>query len=150
VELAPFYVNQFTYGGRVKRVYLQADAPYRMGLDAFDHVYTPTGVTSQASTGSASTAASFANGFVTPANSDPSNSGISPYNLVPLSGVVKCNCDLGPLVLTRYNGYASIEIVGSSATGYSTGHAIDTLQNIVNNDLPAGFAADWTGQSYQG
>ena len=35
MELAPYYVNQFTYAGRVKRVYLQADAPYRMGIDAF-------------------------------------------------------------------------------------------------------------------
>ena len=44
-QLAPFYIDQFTYGGRVKRVYIQADAPYRMGLDAFQHLYTPTRVT---------------------------------------------------------------------------------------------------------
>ncbi|MFP3589906.1 efflux RND transporter permease subunit, partial [Paraburkholderia sp. SIMBA_055] len=28
MELAPFYIDQFTYGGRVKRVYIQADAPF--------------------------------------------------------------------------------------------------------------------------
>jgi multidrug efflux pump len=30
------------YGGRVKRVYVQADAPYRMGPDALQHIYTPS------------------------------------------------------------------------------------------------------------
>jgi multidrug efflux pump len=44
MDLAPVYVNEFTYGGRVKRVFLQADAPYRMGLDALEHMYTPSGV----------------------------------------------------------------------------------------------------------
>ena len=42
-----------------------------------------------------------------------------------------------------------IEIVGNSAPGYSTGQAINTLQTIVDQQLPAGFAADWTGQSFQ-
>jgi multidrug efflux pump len=45
MDLAPVYVNQFTYGGRMKRVFLQADAPYRMGLEALQHMYTPSGVT---------------------------------------------------------------------------------------------------------
>ena len=40
----PYYINQFTYAGRIKRVYIQADAPYRMGTDAFQHLFTPTAV----------------------------------------------------------------------------------------------------------
>jgi multidrug efflux pump len=69
--------------------------------------------------------------------------------MVPLSSVVKSNWDVGPLVLPRYNGYSAIEIVGNAAPGYSTGQAIQSLQNIVDHQLPSGFAADWTGQSYQ-
>jgi multidrug efflux pump len=150
MELAPYYINQFTYGGRVKRVYMQADAPYRMGLDALDHLYTPSGVTS-AATGSASASAEATNtsGYLTQVNPSVSNTSISPYNMVPLSSVVKANWDVGPIVLPRYNGYSAIEIVGNSAPGYSTGQAIEALQNIVNQKLPTGFDADWTGQSYQ-
>ena len=33
--------------------------------------------------------------------------------------------------------------------GYSTGQAMQALQNIIDKSLPGGFAADWTGQSYQ-
>ena len=150
MELAPFYVNQFTYGGRVKRVYLQADAPYRMGVDAFQHIYTPTGIAS-ASTGATSTATSTTNtsGYLTQVNPSATDASLAPYNMVPLSSVVKSHWDVGPVALPRYNGYSAIEIVGNPAPGYSTGQAMDTVQRIINTQLPAGFAADWTGQSYQ-
>jgi multidrug efflux pump len=163
-ELAPFFINQFTYGGRVKRVYIEADAPYRMNFDAFQHLYTPSNVTgnglttasgssssSSSSRSSSSSAGSSSNssGYLTQVNPSAANTAISPYNMVPLSSVVQAKWGIGPLVLPRYNGYAAVEIVGNSAPGYSTGQAIDTLQNIVDNKLPNGFAADWTGQSYQ-
>jgi multidrug efflux pump len=150
MELAPYYINQFTYGGRVKRVYMQADAPYRMGLDALDHLYTPSGIASTA-TGSANASdeTTTTNGYLTQVNPSVSNTAISPYNMVPLSSIVKANWNIGPIVLPRYNGYSAIEIVGNSAPGYSTGQAIDALQNIVSQKLPPGFDADWTGQSYQ-
>jgi multidrug efflux pump len=154
MELAPFYIDQFTYAGRVKRVYIQADAPYRMGIDAFQHLYTPSLFTNNASTSTAasqssSSSASASNGFTTPVDPSPANTLISPYNMVPLASVVNAKWSFGPTVLPRYNGYSAIEIVGNSAPGYSTGQAIDVLQHIVDRQLPTGFAADWTGQSFQ-
>jgi multidrug efflux pump len=148
LELAPFYVNQFTYGGRVKRVYIQADAPFRMGMDAFQHLYTPSlSANSAASASKQSTSTS--NGFAPAVDPSPANGSIAPYNMVPLSSVVNANWTYGPTVLPRYNGYSAIEIVGNSSPGHSTGQAIDTLQDMVTHELPPGFAADWTGQSYQ-
>ncbi|WP_158753551.1 multidrug efflux RND transporter permease subunit [Dyella sp. S184] len=141
--LAPNYINQFTYQGRIKRVYMQADAPYRMGLDALQHIYTPSGVSSAAST------TTNASGYLTQVNPSVSNNSISPYNMVPLSSVVKADWGMGPVSLPRYNGYSAVEIVGNSAPGYSTGQAMQALQNIIDKDLPGGFASDWTGQSYQ-
>jgi multidrug efflux pump len=156
MEFAPFYIDQFTYAGRVKRVYIQADAPYRMGIDAFQHLYTPSLFTNNASTStstaasqSSSNSASASNGFTTPVDPSPANTLISPYNMVPLASVVNAKWSFGPTVLPRYNGYSAIEIVGNSAPGYSTGQAIDVLQHIVDRQLPTGFAADWTGQSFQ-
>jgi multidrug efflux pump len=147
MDLAPVYVNEFTYGGRVKRVYLQADAPFRMGLDAFEHMYTPSGLTSAANA-SGSVAGLSAAGAPSPVNPSIGNSAISPYNMVPLSSVVSTNWHVGPQALPRFNGYSAVEIVGMPAPGYSSGQAMDALQNIVNS-LPTGFASDWTGQSYQ-
>ncbi|CAB3789005.1 Toluene efflux pump membrane transporter TtgB [Paraburkholderia ultramafica] len=147
MDLAPVYVNEFTYGGRVKRVFLQADSPFRMGLDALGHIYTPSGVTGTSS--GSSGAAAGVSGALSPVNPSVRNSAISPYNMVPLSSVVKAKWDLGPQALPRYNGYSAVEIVGMPAPGYSTGQAMQILDNIVDKSLPAGFASDWTGQSYQ-
>jgi multidrug efflux pump len=148
LQLAPNYIDQFTYGGRVKRVYVQADAPFRGGIEAFQHIYTPSGVSS-APTSTASSASQVANSYLTQINPSVSNSSISPYNMVPLSSVVKTNWGVGPQALPRYNGYSAVEIVGGAAPGYSTGQAMQVLQNIINKSLPPGFASDWTGQSYQ-
>jgi len=149
-QLSPTFINQFVYGGRVKRVYVQGDAPYRMGLDGLQHLYTPSGISSAAS-GSANTsgAAITTSNNLTPVNPSPSNGAVSPYNMVPLSSVVTAKWGVGPLALPRYNGYSAIEIVGNSAPGYSTGQAIKVLQTIVDKDLPSGFDISWTGQSYQ-
>ena len=150
LQLAPVYVNQFNYKGRVKRVFVQADAPYRMGLDALRHLYTPSGI-SNADSGAASTASDATNtsGYATVVDPSASNTAISPYNMVPLASVVKADWDVGPQALPRFNGYSAVEIVGNSAPGYSTGQAMTVLQNIVDKSLPHGFAANWTGQSYQ-
>ena len=130
--LAPVYVNNFIYEGRVKRVMVQADAPYRMDTDSLSHIYTPSSLSTTSTTSSSTTTS--ANG---------------PYSMIPLSSVVHSTWSMGAPSLTRYNGYPAIEIVGDANKGYSTGQAMTTLQNIVDTDLPSGFGADWTGQSYQ-
>jgi multidrug efflux pump len=127
--LAPVYIDNFLYGGRVKRVMVQADAPYRMGPEAFEHIYTPSSLSTSTT------------GTTTSAN--------GPFNMIPLSSVVNATWGMGSPSLTRYNGYSAVEIVGDAAKGYATGQAMSTLQNIVDKDLPFGYGADWTGQSYQ-
>ncbi len=139
LTLAPVYVNDFSYGGRVKRVMLQADAPYRMGTDAFQHIFTPSGLaTASSSTSTASTGGSVA-----------SASTAVDSSMVPLSSVVSSKWTLAAPTLNRYNGYSAVEIVGNEAPGYSTGQAMGVVEGIVNDKLPKGFGYDWTGQSYQ-
>ncbi|BFI96566.1 MAG: multidrug efflux RND transporter permease subunit [Rhodanobacter sp.] len=120
--LAPVYVDDFTYGGRVKRVIMQAEAPYRMGPSALQHFFTPSS-TQQNADG-------------TPA-------------MIPLSNVVQAKWDMGSPALTRYNGYSAVEIVGSPAPGHASGEAMNEMQKLVTQDLPKGYGFDWTGQSYE-
>ncbi|QWT20702.1 multidrug efflux RND transporter permease subunit [Bacillus sp. NP157] len=136
LTLAPVYINDFQYGGRVKRVMLQADAPYRMGTDAFDHIFTPSSL-------AASSASSSTTG------SSVSSSSTSTDNMIPLSTVVHSKWTNVSPSLTRYNGYSAVEIVGNQAPGFSTGQAMSIVEGMVNDKLPKGFGYDWTGQSYQ-
>ena len=136
LTLAPVYVNDFSYGGRVKRVMLQADAPYRMGTDAFQHIFTPSTLASSSTgTSTSSTVAS--------ASTALDNA------MIPLSSVVSSKWTMAAPTLNRYNGYSAVEIVGNQAPGYSTGQAMAIVEGIVNDKLPKGFGYDWTGQSYQ-
>jgi multidrug efflux pump len=120
--LAPVYVNDFVQGGRVKRVTMQADAPFRTGADSLSHFYTPV-------------------------NGGSDGNGIP--TMIPLSNVVDAKWAVAPPSLTRYNGFAAVEIVGSQAPGHSSGEAMKAMEQIVDKDLPQGFGYDWAGQSHQ-
>ena len=121
--LAPVYVNDFFYQGRIKRVSIQADAPYRSGPESLGRFYTPS--TLAASPGAATT------------------------SMIPISNVVSSEWVTNPPSLTRYNGYAAVNIVGSQAPGRSSGEAMAAMEDIVTNQLPAGYGYDWAGMSYQ-
>ncbi|MEJ2459164.1 MAG: efflux RND transporter permease subunit [Novosphingobium sp.] len=67
---------------------------------------------------------------------------------VPLSELVTATWQHGPLQLANYNGYPSISITGSPASGVSSGDAMKAMEAIAA-ELPRGFAIDWTGASLQ-
>ena len=126
--LAPVYVNDFVQGGRVKRVLMQADAPYRTGPESLAHFYTPSdGASSNGTSGSSASLAP----------------------MIPLTNVVNAKWTVASPTLTRYNGFAAVEIVGAQAPGHSSGEAMNAMQQIVEKDLPTGFGYDWAGQSHQ-
>jgi len=66
--------------------------------------------------------------------------------LVPLSAFASTHWITGPVQTLRYNGYPALRIAGDAAPGYSTGDAIAEMERLAEQ-LPAGFAYEWTGQS---
>ena len=69
--------------------------------------------------------------------------------MVPMGALVGIRRALGSELLTRYNLYPAVPIIGNNANGYSTGQALTAMENIANQNLPVGMAYDWTGLSYQ-
>jgi multidrug efflux pump len=138
-EIAPKYIDQMSYDGRIKRVYIQDEPKYRMDPDALRHLYTPS-------------PAAPPNPAAGGAASGPSSAAGSPSSLdamIPLSSVIDAKWRVGPAVLQRYDGYPALEIVGNPAAGYTTGQAMSAVQGIIRQSLPPGYGVDWTGQSYQ-
>jgi len=129
--LAPVYVNDFFYQGRILRVVIQADAPFRMSPDAIGGFYLPSALTPTA----------------TPTGSTPTAVGGPP--MMPLSSVLNTSWVMGSPSLVRFNGYSAIEIQGQPGPGRSSGEAMKAMQNIIERDLPKGFSFDWAGQSLQ-
>jgi HAE1 family hydrophobic/amphiphilic exporter-1 len=69
--------------------------------------------------------------------------------MVPMGAVVRIRRALGSELLTRYNLYPAVPIIGNPAPGYSTGQALTAMEEIADQNLPPGMAHDWTGLSYQ-
>jgi len=62
---------------------------------------------------------------------------------------VEVRDDFGPTVVRRYNMYPSASINGSAAPGYSSGQALQLMEELADSRLPPGFDYEWTGMSYQ-
>jgi len=108
------YVNDFIQGGRVKRVFVQADAPYRMLPNDLERLYVRN----------------------------------AQGKMVPFSSFASGHWTSGSPKLERFNGFPSINILGESAPGRSSGEAMEAMEGFVRK-LPQGIGFDWTGLSYQ-
>jgi HAE1 family hydrophobic/amphiphilic exporter-1 len=108
------YINDFIQGGRVKRVYAQADAPYRMLPSDLERLYVRNDA----------------------------------GKMVPFSSFASGHWTSGSPKLDRFNGFPSINILGESAPGRSSGEAMRAMEEFVRK-LPQGIGFDWTGVSFQ-
>ena len=108
------YVNDFLNQGRIKKVYVQADAPYRMTPEDLNQWYVK--------------------------NSDD--------EMVPISAFASARWSYGSPRLERYNGTASVEVLGNGADGVSTGEAMEIMEELAQQ-LPTGIGYEWTGLSDQ-
>ncbi|HWY60990.1 MAG TPA: efflux RND transporter permease subunit [Rhizomicrobium sp.] len=108
------FVNNFIDRARVKRVYMQGDAPFRMAPQDLDRWYVRTANNSMA----------------------------------PFSSFAKASWTVGPSTLTRYNGFASIDIQGVPRPGVSTGTALAEMAKLFQQ-LPREVGYELTGLSFQ-
>jgi len=68
---------------------------------------------------------------------------------IPLSELVTLERDKAPTVLTRYNVYPAAQFSGGPAPGYSSGQAIQAMQEVVSDTLGSDYAMGWSGEAYQ-
>ncbi len=66
---------------------------------------------------------------------------------VPLSALVTYNVVENPAVISHYNLFRSVEIMGAAAPGYSSGQALQALQEVAAEVLPTGYGYDFSGLS---
>ncbi|WP_079204744.1 efflux RND transporter permease subunit [Pseudomonas sp. CC6-YY-74] len=68
--------------------------------------------------------------------------------MVPFSAFATGEWIYGAPKLTRFNGVAAVEILGTPAPGYSSGEAMAEVEALAQK-LPAGIGFSWTGLSYE-
>jgi multidrug efflux pump len=69
--------------------------------------------------------------------------------MVPLSALVDARYITGPDLVSRFNGFMAAKITGDAATGYSSGQAINTMEEISGEVLPDGYTYAWSGQAFE-
>ncbi|MCX6172217.1 MAG: efflux RND transporter permease subunit [Flavobacterium sp.] len=67
--------------------------------------------------------------------------------MVPFSAFMKLEKVYGLSEITRHNMYTSTEISGAAAPGFSSGKAIEVIQEVAAAKLPRGYDIDWAGIS---
>ncbi|MBW1916785.1 MAG: multidrug efflux RND transporter permease subunit [Deltaproteobacteria bacterium] len=69
--------------------------------------------------------------------------------MVPLGTLLEVKRTLGPELVTRYNLYPAAAVFGAAAPGFSSGQALNLMEQVAANNLPQGLAFDWTATAYQ-
>ena len=69
-------------------------------------------------------------------------------DMVPYSSFMKLEKKQGLNEINRYNLYPSAAIQGAPAKGYSSGQAIQAIQEVARATLPRGYDVGWEGLSY--
>ncbi|MBU3660863.1 MAG: efflux RND transporter permease subunit [Flavobacteriales bacterium] len=65
--------------------------------------------------------------------------------MVPYNAFTRIERVFGPEQLTRYNMYVSAMLNGEPAAGYSSGDAINAIEETAEKHLPNGFDYEWSG-----
>ncbi len=70
-------------------------------------------------------------------------------SMVPVTSLGTTHYTSGPGSIKRFNMFNSATISGEAGSGYSTGQAMEKLEEIVRTHLPDNIGVEWSGLSYQ-
>jgi HAE1 family hydrophobic/amphiphilic exporter-1 len=70
-------------------------------------------------------------------------------DMIDLSAFIRTRPVFGPYNIPHYNMYKSIAVNGNNAPGYSSGQAIQAMEELAEKALPEGFGTEWTDVTYQ-
>ncbi len=69
--------------------------------------------------------------------------------MIPLKTLVNLKNANGANFISRFNAFPAAKLNGSAAPGYSSGQAMDAMEQIAKEILPSDMSYAWGGESYQ-
>jgi len=70
-------------------------------------------------------------------------------NMVPIGALAQIKPSRGASLISLYNLYPSASVIGAPAPGFSSGQALELMDQVANRTLPPGTNYEWTTMSYQ-
>lgn len=69
--------------------------------------------------------------------------------MIPLSTMVNTAYKMGPSIVPHFNGFPAAQIMGNASPGYSSGDAIQAMEEVARQNLPQGYGFAWSGMALQ-
>ena len=69
----------------------------------------------------------------------------TPAGMSPVQEFCRVERVYGPMNISRFNLFTSINVTATVANGYSTGEALKACEEVANEVLPAGYSYDYSG-----
>lgn len=69
--------------------------------------------------------------------------------MVPLKSLITIYPKKGPNLVSRFNDYPAAEIIGGAMPGYTSGQAIQAMEELAKEELSEDMAYGWSGEAYQ-
>ncbi|HNR12307.1 MAG TPA: multidrug efflux RND transporter permease subunit [Thermodesulfobacteriota bacterium] len=67
---------------------------------------------------------------------------------IPLTAIATVKIITGPDIIERFNVFPAARIMGMPAPGYSSGQALEIMEQLAREHLPEGYTLAWAGQSF--
>ena len=69
--------------------------------------------------------------------------------MVPMSTLATVRQAVGPQAINRFNMFPSARVTGSPAPGFSEGEAVDEIERLTQQGIPASMGYEWSGVTQQ-
>ncbi|MEO0708031.1 MAG: efflux RND transporter permease subunit [Cyanobacteria bacterium J06649_5] len=69
--------------------------------------------------------------------------------VIPMGNLINTEDTIGAQTINHYNLFRSIAVNGAAAPGVSSGGAIEAMEEVANQVLPAGFGYEWSGTALE-
>ncbi|NVJ52985.1 MAG: multidrug efflux RND transporter permease subunit [Campylobacteraceae bacterium] len=69
--------------------------------------------------------------------------------LLPINSFISYKKVVGADIVERFNLFQAAKVSGQPADGYSSGDALNAIEEVAKEVLPEGYTISWTGSAYQ-
>jgi multidrug efflux pump len=70
-------------------------------------------------------------------------------NMIPLKAVMTYKYFAGPDIVSRFNNFPASSVTGNAASGFSSGQAINAMEEVAADVLPQDFSFSWSGEAFE-
>lgn len=69
--------------------------------------------------------------------------------MIPIKSLLTFHTSKGQNLVSRFNGFPAAKVLGAAAPGYTSGQAMQAMEEVALDILPQEVSSSWSGEAYQ-